>query len=159
MVVYSNVCYAFVGIAFYEQINKLQLTKECRRWYPMKISTKIIITAITLILFMMVLPLLAIKLFPDWTGIGLWFISFLTVNPILVVCLSIMAGTEFRKLWWIPLAVAVLFPLLFGIAISDFVWDLYAYSAIYLPVGVLAMLGTHFGKKMTLKKQKGGEQE
>lgn len=123
MVVYSNVCYAFVGIAFYEQINKLQLTKECRRWYPMKISTKIIITAITLILFMMVLPLLAIKLFPDWTGIGLWFISFLTVNPILVVCLSIMAGTELRKLWWIPLAVAVfslccselLFPTLFGI--------------------------------------------
>lgn len=110
-------------------------------------------------LFMMILTWMAIKLFPDRTGIGLWFVSFFAVNPILVIALSIMAGTDLRKLWRIPLAIAALFPLLFGIAIGEFVWDLYVYSAIYLPIGVLAMLGTHFGTKAVLKRKKGGEQE
>ena len=53
--------------------------------------------------------------------------------------------------------IAALFPLLFGAAIGELVWDLYVYSAIYLPVGLLAMLGTHSGKKVVLKR-KGGEQ-
>ncbi len=125
----------------------------------MKVTTKILISALTLIVFVMLLPLAEIKLFPDWTGIGLWFVSFLFVNPVLVVCLGVMAGTDLPKLWWIPLAIAVLFPLLFGVAIADFVWELYVYSAIYLPIGSLAMLGTHFGKKVILKRKKDREQK
>ncbi|MBQ4559282.1 MAG: hypothetical protein IJN64_05715 [Lachnospiraceae bacterium] len=122
----------------------------------MKIRTKIIIAAVVIVLFMFVLPWAAIELVEGLATTGLWFFAFFTVNPLLVICLSIMAGTDLRKLWWIPLAIAALFPLLFGLAISDFVWDLYVYSSIYLPVGILAMLGTHLGKKYALKR-KGGE--
>ena len=112
-----------------------------------KTITKIIITVASLILFMMILPWLAIEFGDGWAVTGLWMFAFFTVNPALVIVLSIMAGTELRRLWWIPLAIAASFPLLFSAAIGELVWDLYVYSAIYLPIGLLAMLGTHFGKR------------
>ena len=123
-----------------------------------KTITKIIITMASLILFMMVLPWLAIKFADGWAVTGLWMFAFFTVNPALVIGLSIMAGTELRNLWWIPLAISALFPLLFGVAIGEFVWDLYVYSAIYLPIGLLAMLGTHFGMKIALERKGTGKE-
>ena len=118
-----------------------------------KTITKILITVVSLILFMMVLPWLSIGFGDGWAVTGLWMFAFFTVNPALVIALSIMAGTELRKLWWIPVTISALFPLLFGVAIGEFVWELYVYSAIYLPVGLLAMLGTHFGMKIALKRK------
>ena len=115
-----------------------------------KVITKIIITVVSLVLFMMVLPWLALEFGDGWAVTGLWMFAFFTVNPALVIALSIMAGTELRKLWWIPLAISALFPLLFGAAIGDLIWELYVYSAIYLPIGLLAMLGTYFGMKTDL---------
>ena len=123
-----------------------------------KTITKIIITVASLVLFMMALPWLAIKFADGWAVTGLWMFAFFTVNPALVIGLSIMAGTELRKLWWIPVAISALFPLLFGVAIGEFVWDLYVYSAIYLPIGSLAMLGTHFGMKISLKRKGTGKE-
>lgn len=122
-----------------------------------KTITKIIITVVSLILFMMILPWLAIEFGDGWAVTGLWMFAFFTVNPALVIGLNIMAGTELRRLWWIPVAISVLFPLLFGVAIGEFVWDLYVYSAIYLPLGLLAMLGTHFGIKIALKRKNTSE--
>lgn len=123
-----------------------------------KTIMKIIITVASLVLFMMALPWLAIKFADGWAVTGLWMFAFFTVNPALVIGLSIMAGTELRKLWWIPVAISALFPLLFGVAIGEFVWDLYVYSAIYLPIGLLAMLGTHFGMKIAFKRKGTGKE-
>lgn len=118
-----------------------------------KTITKIAIAIASLILFMMVLPWLAVKFGEGLAVTGLWMFAFFTVNPALVIVLSIMAGTELRRLWWIPLAIAALFPLLFSAAIGELVWDLYVYSAIYLPIGLFVMFGTHFGKKIVLKRK------
>ena len=123
----------------------------------MKVKTKIIITAVTIILFMLILPWAAITLVEDLATTGLWFFAFFAVNPLIVIALSIMAGTDLPKLWWIPLGIAALFPPLFGIAIGEFVPDLYAYSVIYLLLGLVAMLGAHFGKRLAAK-SKGGKQ-
>lgn len=123
-----------------------------------KTITKTVITVASLILFMMVLPWLAVEFGEGLAVTGLWMLAFFTVNPALVIGLSIMAGTELRKLWWIPVAISALFPLLFGVAIGEFVWDLYVYSAIYLPIGLLAMLGTHFGMKIALKRKGTGKE-
>ena len=120
-----------------------------------KTITKIIITAVSLVVFMMFLPLLAIKFADGWAVTGLWMFAFFTVNPALVIGLSIMARTELRRLWWIPVAISTLFPLLFGIAIGEFVLELYVYSVIYLPIGILAMPGAYFGKKLVLKNKDG----
>lgn len=75
-----------------------------------KTIMKIIITVASLILFMMILPWLAIEFGDGWAVTGLWMFAFFTVNPALVIGLSIMAGTELRKLWWIPLAISALVP-------------------------------------------------
>ena len=79
------------------------------------------------------------------------FFSFFAVDPLVVAGLGVLAGTDVRRLWWLPLLSVVCFPLLFGIAVSDFVWDLYIYSAIYLPIGYCAMLVTYFIKKRAMK--------
>ena len=118
----------------------------------MKLKTKLTIIFATPVLTMLALPLLAIKLFPHDTGMGLFFILFFLVNPLVVLGLSILAGTDIRKLWWTPLFIAVLFPFLFCGAISELVWELYVYSAFYLPIGLATMVGTHFGKKYVNKK-------
>ena len=120
----------------------------------MKLRTKIAISIVVPVVFMLLLPLLEIKLFPEFAGIGLWFVSFFAVNPLIVISLSFMAGTDVKKLWWIPITISAVFPLLFGVAICDFVWDLYFYSAIYLFLGIITMLITHFVKNAVSKKSK-----
>ena len=101
---------------------------------------------------MTVFPLASTVLADGLATTGLWFFAFFTVYPLISVCLGAMAGTDLPRLCWIPLAVAVLFPLLFGIAIRDLVWDLYVYSAIYLPLGGVSMLGTYFVLRQRSKK-------
>ena len=74
----------------------------------MKVTTKIIITATVLVLFMTVLPWASTALADGLATTGLWFFAFFTVYPLISVCLGAMAGTDLPRLWWIPLAVAVL---------------------------------------------------
>ena len=52
-----------------------------------------------------------------------------------------------------PFLAAVVFPVFFGIVVMELVMDLFVYSALYLAVGLLAMIGTHFGMKLA----KGGK--
>ena len=117
----------------------------------MKTESKILIAVLSLVLFMTVLPWASTVLGDGFATTGLWFFAFFTVYPLLAVVLGAMAGTDLPRLWWIPLAMAALFPLLFGIAIRDLVWDLYIYSAIYLPLGGVSMLLMHFVKKNSTK--------
>ena len=117
----------------------------------MKLRTKIIIAVGALLLFMMLLPMIVIKAVPGWAGLGFLLFSFFVVEPLVVAGVGILAGTDVRRLWWLPLLSAVSFPLLFGIAVSDFVLDLYFYSAIYLLIGYCAMLVAYFIKKAVMK--------
>ena len=117
----------------------------------MKVKNKILIIAVTAVMLMLVAPLLAIKLSSDACGMGLFLLFFFIVNPLMMIALSILAGTDLRKLWWTPLVIAAVFPVLFAVAIWDFVWDLYFYSAIYLPIGMIAMLLTYWVRKIAAK--------
>lgn len=107
------------------------------------IVTKSILALGSLVLFMAVLPAIAIRCSLGWGVTGLWMLVFLFLNPILILFLSILAGSDLTHLWWIPPTSAALFPLLFAIAIGEVVWDLYVYSAIYLTLGTITMLLTH----------------
>ena len=114
---------------------------------------KILIAISTLLVVMLVLPLLFVAFVPGEAAMAFCFILFFAVDPLAILALSIMAGTEIGDLWWIPLASAVSFPVFFSVAIWEPVVDLFVYSAVYLPAGVLAMLGTHFGIKYIKKKK------
>lgn len=118
----------------------------------MKIKFKIIIAAVSIPLFMLFLPFLALKLCDPTDVMGIFVLSFFAVNPILTVALSAMAGSDISKLWWFPLAISAVFPLLFAVAIGDFVWDLYFYSLIYLSLGTLTMTSRYMIRKLASKK-------
>lgn len=119
---------------------------------------KIAIVIITLMITMLVLPVSIVKFAPADAGMALCFILFFAVDPFTILALSIMAGTELPKLWWVPVAGGVAFPLFFGVAVGEVVTELFVYSALYAVVGFLAMLGMHYGIKIT-NKRKMSEQE
>lgn len=114
----------------------------------MSVKKKSCIAVVTILVVMFILPLLVVHIVSSDAGMALCFILFFAVNPLMVIALSVMAGTELRKLWWSPLLAAVLFPVFFGIVVRELVKDLFIYSALYLAVGLLAMIGTHFGIKV-----------
>lgn len=120
----------------------------------MSVKRKCYVALITLLIVMLILPLVAVRVASPDVGMGLFIILFFAVNPFTVFALSIMAGTDIKKLWWVPVLSSVVFPLCFWIVIMDIVVDLFVYSALYLVVGLLAMIGTHIGtnwKKDKLK--------
>jgi len=114
----------------------------------MSVKKKSCIAIVTMLIVMFILPLIAVRIVSSDAGMTLCFILFFAVNPLMVIVLSVMAGTELKKLWWIPLLAAVLFPVFFGIVVRELVKGLFIYSALYLAVGLLAMTGMHFGIKV-----------
>lgn len=114
---------------------------------------KTILCIASILIVMLILPVLFIHLVSGDSGMGLCFLLFFIVDPALCLVLGITAGTDIRKLWWIPLASSLAFPFLFSLAVTEMVWDLFFYSAIYFGIGVLAMLGSFSGIKLVNKKK------
>lgn len=105
-----------------------------------------------MIVFLAGLPWLAIQ--TGSIGIDLIFVCLYILNPLLALIIGSIAGTELRKLWWLPFAMAMAFPLLLGISLSEIVVELYVYSAVYLLIGILAMLGMHLIRGLRSKRKK-----
>ncbi|MBE6630308.1 MAG: hypothetical protein E7624_05600 [Ruminococcaceae bacterium] len=103
---------------------------------------RIIFSALTVLCTMLLLPLLLLRPADGWDVLGYIIIFFLILYPIQAILLGILAGTNWRLLWGIPVFSALLFPPLFWIAILDVVWELYIYAAIYLGLGALATITT-----------------
>ena len=118
----------------------------------MKTKSKIIVSIIFMVICLLVLPAVAIRAVPAEAAMGISFLLFFAVDPFLILVLGITAGTETRRLWWLPVSASIFFPIGFSIAILEPVWDLFIYAAIYLGVGLLAMLGTHVGRRLIGKK-------
>ena len=118
----------------------------------MSIVKKTWVAVFTIILVMLIFPVMVLNFAPGDAAMGLCIILFFLINPLTVIALSVMAGTELRKLWWIPVVSAVAFPLLFSVAVWEPVMELFIYSVLYFCVGMLVMLGTHYGIKYLKKK-------
>ncbi len=117
----------------------------------MKRLHKVMISVVTLIVSMLVVPCLIVRVAPHNWGMALCFLMFFAINPLVVIMLGIMAGTEIKYLWCIPLISALVFPPFFAIAVKEWVIDLFVYAGLYLCIGVVAMLGTHYGMKIKSK--------
>ena len=113
----------------------------------MKITHKAIVAIGTLIVSMLIVPWIAVKLAEPTWGMSICLFMFFVINPVVSIALGIMAGTEIKRLWWIPPFAALVFPLFFGLVVWSFVPEMLIYSALYLGVGTAAMLGMYFGMK------------
>lgn len=116
-----------------------------------KVNKKIILTITLVLLIMLILPYIILTFLESYVALGCILILFFGINPIVAIMLGILAGTEIRELWCIPLAIAVVFPMLYWIVIQGIVWDLYVYSVGYLVLGSISMIIT----ALVLKKLRG----
>ena len=114
---------------------------------------KILIAILSWLFLMLLLPLAVINLAPADSGMGFCFLLFFLINPLFFIALGILAGTDFQRLWWIPIVSAILFPLFFALVVQEFVIELFFYSAIYFFAGFLSMFGMYLGKKRIRKRQ------
>ena len=113
----------------------------------MKALHKVLIAVCSIIVCMLCIPWIATKLAEPTWGMSICLFMFFVINPLLSIVLGLMAGTELNRLWWIPLGGALVFPLFFSLVVWSFIPELFIYSALYLGVGIAAMLGMHFGMK------------
>ena len=98
---------------------------------------KIILCAITYLTTTLALPLVFFRTAEGWDVLGYVILFFFIVYPVQSVFFGILTATDWKKLWPIPVFSALLFPPIFWISISDVVFDLYLYAAIYLGLSAL----------------------
>ena len=119
----------------------------------MSAKKKSCIILITLLIVMFILPLVSVRLVSSDVGMALLIVLFLILNPATVIVLSIMAGTDIKKLWWTPVLTAVVFPVFCAIVFKETVVELLVYSGLYLGIGTVAMLGAYFGNQRMQKRK------
>lgn len=96
---------------------------------------------------MLVLPWMAVTFVKGDSGMAVCFLLFYAINPICSVAVGAAVGKDVKHLWSIPVISAVLFLcgtwLFFGMGETAFI----LYAAVYLVLGVVAMLISMFVKK------------
>lgn len=103
-------------------------------------KNKILLSLALILLTMLLFPILVINFASADAGMALCFILFFIINPALVLALTVISLKDLKKLFWLPLFSIIAFPLLFSIAVSGVVWELYIYSALYLLVSAVTVL-------------------
>ena len=98
---------------------------------------KIILCAITYLMTTLALPLVLFRTADGWDALFYVLLFFFVIYPVQSVFFGILTATDWKKLWCIPVFAAILFPPLFWITLSDVVWVLYLYAALYLGLSAL----------------------
>ncbi len=102
-----------------------------------------------LAVIMLVLPWLAVTYVKGDAGMAVCFLLFFAINPICSVVIGGFAGKDIRHLWSLPAISAILFLcgtwIFFDMGEMAFI----LYAAVYLVLGVIAMLISMFIKKKT----------
>ena len=91
-----------------------------------------VIAAVTLLL-----PWLATRFLPGDAGMAACFLMFYAVNPLLAVCMGVVAGR--RRAWWLPVVVAALFLLGVWLTFTMGETAFFLYAGAYLTLGLAAM--------------------
>lgn len=96
-------------------------------------------TGITLAV-MLILPFVVVRVVPQSAGMAMCMMLFYAINPIYSIMLGIVAGQDVRALWTLPLISAAAF-----LAGAWLFLDIHepwfiAYAAVYLGIGVIAMM-------------------
>lgn len=96
---------------------------------------------------MFILPFAVAKLASECAGMALCMMLFLVINPLYSILLGIVAGQNIKALWTLPLISAVAF--LAGAWLFFDIHELWfiAYAAVYLCIGIVAMLIMNYLKR------------
>ena len=100
---------------------------------------------------MLAFPWLAVTFVKGDAGMAVCFLLFFAVNPLYSVIIGAYAGKDVKHLWSLPVISAVLFLIgtwiFFDMGETAFI----LYAAVYLIIGIMAMLISMFIRKKTQK--------
>ena len=98
---------------------------------------------------MLAFPWLAVTFVKGDAGMAVCFLLFFAVNPLYSVIIGAYAGKDVKHLWSLPVISAVLFLIgtwiFFDMGETAFI----LYAAVYLVIGIMAMLISLFIRKKT----------
>ena len=98
---------------------------------------------------MLAFPWLAVTFVKGDAGMAVFFLLFFAVNPLYSVLIGVFAGKDVKHLWSLPVISAVLFLIgtwiFFDMGETAFI----LYAAVYLIIGIMAMLISMFIRKKT----------
>ena len=98
---------------------------------------------------MLAFPWLAVTFVKGDAGMAVCFLLFFAVNPLYSVLIGALAGKDFRRLWSLPVISSALFLIgtwiFFDMGETAFI----LYAAVYLIIGIMAMLISMFIRKKT----------
>ena len=111
----------------------------------------IIFWSVSSVAVMLALPWLAVTFVKGDAGMAACFLLFFAVNPVYSVIIGAYAGKDIRHLWNLPVISAALFLtgtwIFFDMGETAFI----LYAAVYLALGIAAMLISMFIRKKTKK--------
>ncbi len=111
----------------------------------------IIFWSVSSVAVMLALPWLAVTFVKGDAGMAACFLLFFAVNPVYSVIIGAYAGKDIRHLWNLPVISAALFLtgtwIFFDMGDTAFI----LYAAVYLALGIAAMLISMFIRKKTKK--------
>ena len=100
---------------------------------------------------MLALPWLAVAFVNGDAGMAVCFLLFFAVNPLYSVIIGAFAGKDVKHLWNLPIVSAVLFLIgtwiFFDMGETAFI----LYAAVYLVIGIMAVLISMLIRKKTQK--------
>ena len=100
---------------------------------------------------MLAFPWIAVTFVKGDTGMAICFLLFFAVNPLYSVLIGTFVGKDIRHLWSLPVISAVLFLIgtwvFFDMGETAFI----LYAAVYLALGIAAMLISILIRKKTQK--------
>ena len=103
------------------------------------------------VVVMLAFPWLAVTFVKGDAGMAVCFLLFFAVNPLYSVIIGAYAGKDVKHLWSLPVISAVLFLIgtwiFFDMGETAFI----LYAAVYLIIGIMAMLISMFIRKKTQK--------
>ena len=112
---------------------------------------KVVVSMVIILCVLFFMPLIAVKVVSGDCGMGLCFILFYLVNPMLSVFMGIYSGLDIKKLWYIPLVLGVVFVLSMWIIFDMGETDFILYGIGYFVIGVIVMLITATIKRIRRK--------
>ena len=111
---------------------------------------KILYSMLSIIIIMVLLPVIAVFTVRSDMGMAVMIILLFTVNPLFSVMLGIIAGGDFKRMWYIPFLSSVVF--LAGVwCIFDTNMDFLVYAVIYFAAGYISAFLTMYVNKLIIK--------
>ncbi len=100
---------------------------------------------------LLALPFLSVTLAEAQSGMGFMLLLMFIANPITALVTGAVCGRKIKYFWWFPLAFSVLFLICYWLVLEEIILDLTIYACIYLLLGVLSLLISHFAVSKTVK--------